>query len=77
MSDHKKIIEFTTRLRKIEGLRLFRIFSRYTSLIDIQTVFNCLGKCENESDLRELEHLWEEFMEEKNEKKNDNEKKQD
>jgi hypothetical protein len=71
MSDHKDIVKFTTCLRKIEGLRLFRIFTKYTSLIDIQNVFNCLGKCENESDLRELERLWEEFMEEKNEKKND------
>jgi len=71
MSDHKNIVEFTTRLRKIEGLRLFRIFTKYTSLIDIQNVFNCLGKCETEEVLRELECMWKAFMEEKNNDKQD------
>lgn len=76
MSDYHNIIEFSTRLRKIEGLYLFRIFSKYRTLIDIEVLFNCLATTESESDLRELEQLWEEFMEEKKEKKNDNEKKQ-
>ena len=72
MSDYHNIIEFSTRLRKIEGLYLFRIFSKYRTLIDIEVLFNCLATTESESDLRELECLWEEFMKEKkHEKKND------
>jgi len=74
MSDYKNIVEFSTRLRKIEGLYLFRIFSKYRTLIDIEILFNCLATAESESDLRELEHLWKEFMKEK---KYDKEEKQD
>jgi len=74
MSDYRNIIEFSTRLRKIEGLYLFRIFSKFRTLIDIEVLFNCLATTESESDLRELERLWEEFMEEK---KYDKEEKQD
>ena len=73
MSDYRNIIEFSTRLRKIEGLYLFRIFSKYRTLIDIEVLFNCLATTESESDLRELEHLWKEFMKEKKEEKNDKE----
>ena len=65
MSDYHNIVEFSARLRKIEGLYLFRIFSKYRTLIDIEVLFNCLATTESESDLRELEHLWKEFMEEK------------
>jgi len=64
MSDYHNIIEFTARLRKIEGLRLFRIFTKYNTN-DIEVLFNLIASTEYESDLRELEELWEEFMEEK------------
>jgi len=65
MSDYHNIVEFTARLRKIEGLRLFHIFTKYTSTIHIEPLFNCLGQYESEETLRELEGLWDEFMEEK------------
>ena len=68
MSDYKNITEFTTHLRKIEGLRLFKIFSKYTAFSDIEQLFNCLGKCESEEVLRELEHMWEEFVKEHEQK---------
>ena len=62
MSDYKQIRAFTTHLRTIPGLYLFRIFSKYTSLIDIDPIFNTLAKCESEEDLRELERMWNEFI---------------
>ena len=65
MSDYHNIVEFTTRLRKIEGLHLLRIFSRYKTIIDIQVIFNCIAQSESEETLRELEHMWEEFIQEK------------
>ena len=65
MSDYHNIVEFTTRLRKIEGLHLLRIFSRYKTIIDIQVIFNCIAQSESEETLRELERLWEEFIQEK------------
>jgi hypothetical protein len=71
MSDYHNILEFSARLRKIEGLRLFRIFTKYITLRDIEVLFNLIGQMEYESDLRELEGLWEEFMEEKKQAKQD------
>lgn len=65
MSDYDNIVEFTARLRKIEGLYLLRIISKYRTIIDIQVLFNCIASTESEADLRELERLWEEFMKEK------------
>ena len=65
MSDYHNIVEFTARLRKIEGLYLLRIISKYRTIIDIQVLFNCIASTESEADLRELERLWEEFMKEK------------
>jgi len=72
MSDHQRIAEFTAHLRSIEGLRLFKIFSKYTSFSDIMNLFNYLGKCESEETLRELEHMWEKFVKEKSVKEKDN-----
>jgi hypothetical protein len=71
MSDHRDIDKFTTHLRKIEGLRLFKIFSKYTVFSDIEQLFNYLGKCEPEEILRELETMWKAFMEEKKDFKQD------
>jgi len=71
MSDYDNIVEFTARLRKIEGLRLFHIFSKYVNSIYIERLFNILALYESEETLRELEGLWEEFMEEKKQAKQD------
>jgi len=65
MSDYDNIVEFTARLRKIKGLYLLRIISKYRTIIDIEVLFNCIASTESEVDLRELEGLWEEFMKEK------------
>ena len=63
MSDYKQIHEFTTELRAIKGLYLFKIFSKYTMFSDINKLFNCLADREKEEDLRELEELWGYFIE--------------
>jgi hypothetical protein len=62
MSDYKEIAAFTTHLRTIPGLHLFRIFSKYTSLTHIDHLFNYLAQRESEEDLRELERMWNEFI---------------
>jgi len=62
MSDHKQIAAFATHLRTIPGLYLFRIFSKYTSLTHIDSLFNFLAERESEEDLRELEKMWNEFI---------------
>ena len=61
-NDYEKIDEFTTQLRSIKGLYLFRIFSKYTSLRDINRLFNFLAVKEKEEDLRQLEDLWRCFI---------------
>ena len=53
---------FTTKLRQIEGLHLFKIFTIYTSYRDINMLFNQLAQYQKEADLRELERLWDEFI---------------
>jgi hypothetical protein len=67
MSDYNDIVKFTTHLRSIEGLRLFNIFTKYGSFIDIDKLFNFLARFESEATLRELETMWEEFIQEKEE----------
>jgi hypothetical protein len=68
MSDHQRIAEFTAHLRSIEGLRLFKIFSKYTAFKNIMNLFNFLAAHESEETLRELEHMWEEFVKEEEQK---------
>jgi len=65
---HEQVKKFTTELRSIKGLHLFKIFSKYLPLAsDIEHLFNYLGQREKEEDLRQLEALWAEFI-----KKNEN-----
>jgi hypothetical protein len=54
---------FATKLRQIRGLHLFKIFTIYTSYGNIDALFNHLARDQKESDLRELEKLWNEFIE--------------
>ena len=56
------IHQFATKLRQIEGLHLFKIFTIYTSYDNIDTLFNHLARFHKEADLRELEKLWNEFI---------------
>ena len=66
MSERQQINDFATHLRKIEGLRLFKIFSKYYKGYDrIDVVFNLVAEKEAEAELRELEHMWYEFILEK------------
>lgn len=58
-----KIHQFATKLRQIKGLHLFRIFTIYTSYADINLLFNHLARDQTEEDLRQLEKLWNEFIE--------------
>jgi hypothetical protein len=60
--DRMKIHEFATTLRAIPGLHLFRIFMVYTPITDINRLFNQMATREEETDLRELERLWDEFI---------------
>jgi hypothetical protein len=53
---------FATKLRQIEGLHLFKIFTIYTSYDNINLLFNHLARDQKEADLRELEKLWNEFI---------------
>ena len=62
MSDHKPIKEFIAYLRTIPRDFLFMILSKYTSLSDIDTLYNDLAKCESEEDLRKLEQMLNEFI---------------
>ena len=59
---NKHIHLFATKLRQIEGLHLFKIFTIYTSYDNIDTLFNHLARFHKEADLRELEKLWNEFI---------------
>jgi len=59
---NKQIHLFATKLRQIEGLHLFKIFTTYTSYHDINLLFNHLARDQKEADLRELEKLWNEFI---------------
>ena len=61
-SMNKLIHLFATKLRQIEGLHLFKIFTIYTSYDNIDTLFNHLARFHKEADLRELEKLWNEFI---------------
>jgi len=58
---YKQITDFTTKLRQIDGLHLFKIFTKYTSS-DINQLFNYLATKEKEDDLRKLEKLWDAFI---------------
>ena len=61
----KKMYDFATKLRQIDGLHLFKTFMMYRSYIplnDINQLFNALATREKEADLRELEKLWDEFI---------------
>ena len=61
----KKMYDFATKLRQIDGLHLFKTFMKYSSYIplnDINQLFNALATREKEADLRELEKLWNEFI---------------
>ncbi len=62
MSEYKKIEEFTSQLRQIKGLYLFKIFSKYTQFSTIDTLFNYLAMRESEDNLRTLERLWRLFI---------------
>ena len=57
------IHQFATKLRRIDGLHLFKIFTIYTSYHNIDLLFNHLGRDQKEEDLRQLEKLWKEFIE--------------
>ena len=57
------IHQFATKLRRIDGLHLFKIFTIYTSYHNIDLLFNHLGRDQKEEDLRQLEKLWNEFIE--------------
>ena len=57
------IHQFATKLRQIDGLHLFKIFTIYTSYHNIDLLFNHLGRDQKEEDLRQLEKLWKEFIE--------------
>ena len=63
MSDYKQIHEFAAELRSIKGLYLFKIFSKYTMITNINQLFNFLAEREKEEDLRQLEELWGYFIE--------------
>ena len=65
--DRMKIQEFATTLRAIPGLHLFRIFMMYSPITDIDRLFNQMATREAETDLRELERLWDEFIQTKDE----------
>ena len=56
-----KINDFMTKLRRIKGLYLFKIFSKYSEFAEINRLFNYLATKEKEDDLRILEKLWDEF----------------
>ena len=45
-----KIVEFASHLRKINGLYLFKIFTKYTCITDIDRLFNHLAEKEKEAD---------------------------
>jgi len=62
MNDYLKIEEFTTQLRTIPGLYLFRIFSKYSHFTRIDVLFNYLATKESEDNLRTLERLWRLFI---------------
>ena len=66
MSDYSLLVEFTAHLRSIKGLRLFKIFSKYHAFSNKNELFNYLAAHESEEDLREIEHMWEEFIKAKN-----------
>lgn len=59
---NEQIHLFATKLRQIDGLHLFKIFTIYTSYHDIDRLFNHVARDRNEVDLRELERLWNEFI---------------
>ena len=59
----EQIHQFATKLRQIDGLHLFKIFTIYTSYHNIDLLFNHLGRDQKEEDLRQLEKLWKEFIE--------------
>ena len=59
----EQIHQFATKLRQIKGLHLFKIFTTYTSYSDINALFNHLGRDQKEDELRQLEKLWNEFIE--------------
>jgi hypothetical protein len=59
----EQIHQFATKLRQIKGLHLFKIFTTYTSYHDINLLFNHLARDRKEEDLRQLEKLWNEFIE--------------
>ena len=58
----EQIHQFATKLRQIDGLHLFKIFTIYTSYHNIDLLFNHLGRDQKEEDLRQLEKLWNEFI---------------
>jgi hypothetical protein len=70
MSGKLLLVEFATHLRKIVGLRLFKIFSKYHAFSEKEELFNFFASHESEADLRELERLWEEFIQEKDTRSN-------
>lgn len=61
---YKQITDFAAKLRGIDGIHLFKIFTKYTlaGFIDINQLFNYLAKKEKEDDLRKLEKLWDVFI---------------
>ena len=60
---HREITEFAAKLRRINGIYLFDIFMKYINFNGINTLFNYLATHEKETDLRQLEKLWNEFIE--------------
>jgi hypothetical protein len=62
MADYQQIHEFASQFRNINGLYLFKIFSKYTQIPDIERLFNFLAQRESEDDLRTLERLWRLFI---------------
>ena len=59
---HRELTDFAAKLRRIDGLYLFNIFMKYINFNGVNSLFNYLATCEKETDLRQLEKLWNEFI---------------
>ena len=59
---HRELTDFAAKLRRIDGLYLFNIFMKYINFNGVNSLFNYLATLEKETDLRQLEKLWNEFI---------------
>ena len=60
---NRELTDFAAKLRRIDGLYLFNIFMKYINFNRVNSLFNYLATREKETDLRQLEKLWNEFIE--------------